>query len=68
MTIADFSLLSSALSLDLLVPIQLDKFRGIDEWIKRIERLPFYYVFVKNHYDFRQFVRKFFLDMKFIEV
>lgn len=44
MTIADFSILSSITVMDVLVPIGVQEFPNISNWLKRMETLPYYEV------------------------
>ncbi|KAH0820124.1 hypothetical protein GEV33_002665 [Tenebrio molitor] len=41
-TIADFSIISSITTLDLVVPIDPERFPNVAAWIGRAERLPYY--------------------------
>lgn len=42
LTIADLSAVTSVTSLDILVPIDANKFPNVAAWIKRLEALPYY--------------------------
>lgn len=48
MTIADFSILSSITVMNVLVPISLQEFPNIINWLKRMEVLPYYDVSQKG--------------------
>ncbi|XP_031349110.1 glutathione S-transferase 1-like isoform X2 [Photinus pyralis] len=52
-TIADFSLISSITSLNVLVPIDSGKFPKVAAWIQRSEQLPYYAVNKKGLEDFK---------------
>lgn len=41
-TLADFSLISSVTTADVLVPVDQNKFSNIAAWINRAESLPYY--------------------------
>lgn len=42
LTVADFSILSSLSSVNLIVPVDAAKFPKLAEWLGRMEKLPFY--------------------------
>lgn len=44
MTIADFSILSSITSMMFVVPIDIQEFPNITNWLKKMQTLPYYYV------------------------
>lgn len=58
LTIADFSLLSSATSLSHLVPIDFSKYHNISDWINRAQQLPYYKVNQKGLDDLKDFCGK----------
>lgn len=59
LTLADFCLLASTTSLDVLVPIDSSKFRNVIAWIKRGQQLPYYHVNQKGLDDFKNLVKTF---------
>lgn len=42
LTIADLNAVANVTSLDILVPIDANRFPNISAWIKRLEALPYY--------------------------
>jgi len=56
-TIADFSLVASTTSLDVLVPINASKYSNVIAWIKRAQQLPYYTVNQKGVEDFRALMK-----------
>ncbi|KAF2901369.1 hypothetical protein ILUMI_04827 [Ignelater luminosus] len=57
LTLADFCLLTSTTSLDVLVPINASKFPNVTAWIKRGQQLPYYHVNQKGLDDFRNVIK-----------
>ncbi|KAK4876080.1 hypothetical protein RN001_012502 [Aquatica leii] len=44
LSLADFSLISTVTTIDVFVPIDVNKYKNIVNWIKRVEDLPYYHV------------------------
>lgn len=58
LTIADFNLVTSAIAMDVLVPVDANKYPNITAWIKRAQQLPYYNVIEKGHEDYKNLAKR----------
>ncbi|KAF5279728.1 hypothetical protein FQA39_LY05418 [Lamprigera yunnana] len=58
LSIADFSLISTVTSIDVLIPIDLNKYTNIDSWLKRARSLPYYHINQKGVDDFKEYMNE----------
>lgn len=59
LTIADFSAVANVTTLNILVPIDAERFPNITAWVRRLEMLPYYNQSqVKGLADFRRAFEK----------